>query len=82
MFAKINSDSRSMMESVDEIIWSISPMNESLQGIVLRLREYAKPLAESKNIKFEFKTDTQIEKLNLDVEVRRNLYLIVKEAIN
>jgi two-component system, NarL family, sensor histidine kinase UhpB len=82
MFTKINSDSKSVMESVDEIIWSISPMNDSLQGIILRLKEYAQPLAVSKNIKFEMKADAEIEKLNLDVEVRRNLYLIVKEAIN
>lgn len=82
MFTKINSDSKSVMESVDEIIWSISPMNDSLQGIILRLREYAQPLAESKSMKFEIKADTNIEKTKLETEVRRNLYLIVKEAVN
>ncbi len=82
MFTKINADSKSVMESVDEIIWSISPMNDSLQGIILRLKEYAQPLAESKNMKFDLKTDDHIEKLNLESEIRRNLYLIVKEAIN
>lgn len=82
MFTKINSDSKSVMESMDEIIWSISPINDSLQGIIMRLREFGQPLAESKGIKFELKADALIEKLNLDIEVRRNLYLIVKEAIN
>ncbi|MCP9766436.1 hypothetical protein EGI22_00860 [Lacihabitans sp. LS3-19] len=82
MFTKINSDSKSVMESVDEIIWSISPMNDSLQGIILRLKEYAQPLADSKNIKFELKVEEGFDKIKLETEVRRNLYLIVKEAIN
>lgn len=82
MFTKIHADSQHVMESVDEIIWSVNPVNDSLQGILLRLREYAQPLAESKNITFDFKTDEAIEKMILPMEIRRNLYLIVKEAIN
>jgi two-component system, NarL family, sensor histidine kinase UhpB len=82
MFTKIHTDSQHVMESVDEIIWSVNPVNDSLKGIILRLREYAQPLAESKNIAFELKADEAIENLNLSMEIRRNLYLIVKEAIN
>lgn len=82
MFTKIHSDSQHVMESVDEIIWSVNPVNDSLQGILLRLREYALPLAESKNIAFDFKVDEGIEHLALPMEIRRNLYLIIKEAIN
>ncbi|RYU96224.1 tetratricopeptide repeat-containing sensor histidine kinase [Emticicia agri] len=82
MFSKIHSDSQHVMESVDEIIWSVNPVHDSLQGILLRLREYALPLAESKNISFDFKVDEDIENLALPMEIRRNLYLIIKEAIN
>jgi signal transduction histidine kinase len=82
MFTKIYSDSQHVMESVDEIIWSVNPVHDSLQGILLRLREYALPLAESKNISLDFKVDKGIEHLSLPMEIRRNLYLIIKEAIN
>lgn len=82
MFSKIHSDSQHVMESVDEIIWSVNPVHDSLQGILLRLREYAIPLAESKNMKLDFKLDDGIEQLTLPMEIRRNLYLIIKEAIN
>lgn len=82
MFTKIHSDSQHVMESVDEIIWSVNPVHDSLQGILLRLREYAIPLAESKNIMLDFKVDEGIEHLTLSMEIRRNLYLIIKEAIN
>ncbi|CAH0997637.1 hypothetical protein EMA8858_03771 [Emticicia aquatica] len=48
------------MNKVDEIIWSVSPINDSVQGILLSLREYAQPLAESKNIAFDFKVDENL----------------------
>lgn len=82
MFSKINSDSRTVMESVDEIIWSISPVHDNLQGIILRIREFAAPLAESAGFTFEITADPEIGQANVPADVRRNLYLIIKEAVN
>lgn len=82
MFSKINSDSKIVMESVDEIIWSISPVHDNLQGIILRIREFAVPLAESSGFTFEITADPEIGQVNVPADVRRNLYLIIKEAIN
>lgn len=82
MFSKINSDSKTMMDSVDEIVWSISPVHDNLQGIILRIREFAAPLAESAGFAFEITAAGEIGQLNLPADVRRNLYLIIKEAVN
>lgn len=82
MFSKINSDSKTVMESVDEIIWSVSPVHDNLQGIILRIREFIIPLAESAGFQFEIHADSRIGLLNLSADVRRNLYLIIKEAVN
>lgn len=82
MFSKINSDSKTVMESVDEIIWSVSPVHDNLQGIILRIREFAAPLAESAGFTFEIMAGSGVSQLNLPADVRRNLYLIIKEAVN
>lgn len=82
MVQKIYGDARQILESIDEIIWTINPGNDSLQRIALRLQEYAQPLMESKNIRFSFQIDPTLEGLPISMEVRRNLYLIGKEAIN
>lgn len=79
---KINTDARQILESVDEIIWTINPGNDSLQRIAFRLQEYAQPLMESKNIQFALSIDSALDTLPISMEVRRNLYLIGKEAIN
>jgi signal transduction histidine kinase len=82
MVQKIYTDARQILESIDEIIWTINPGNDSLQRIVLRLQEYAQPLMESKQIAFSFYVDPALDQLPVSMEVRRNLYLIGKEAIN
>lgn len=82
MVQKIYTDARQILESIDEIIWTINPGNDSLQRIVLRLQEYAQPLMESKQIGFTFSVDPALEQLPVSMDVRRNLYLIGKEAIN
>ncbi len=82
MMQKIYTDARQILDAIDEIIWTINPSNDSLVQIALRLREYAQPLMESKNIQFNLITDPQLVDLPISMEVRRNLYLIGKEAIN
>lgn len=79
---KINTDARQILEVIDEIIWTINPGNDSLQRIILRLQEYAQPLMESKGIQFSVVSDPGLESLPISMDVRQNLYLISKEAIN
>jgi len=79
---KIGHDSRDVLNSMDDIIWSVNPQNDSLSSLVVRLREYAIPLCESKNISFAMNVDESIYSMKLGMDERRNIFLIVKEAIN
>ncbi len=79
---KIGIDSREVLNSMDDIIWSVNPKNDSLSYLVTRLREYAIPVCESKNITFDMHIDKAIHTLKLEMEQRRNIYLITKESIN
>jgi signal transduction histidine kinase len=80
--SKIGTDSRSVLNAMDDIIWSVNPQNDSLSSLAVRLREYAIPMCESKNILFHLNVDEAIYSLRLGMEERRNIFLIVKEAIN
>ncbi|GAB3715889.1 hypothetical protein GCM10027592_56720 [Spirosoma flavus] len=78
---KVYSDARQILESMDEIIWTIKPSNDSLQRILLRLQTYAQPLMESKGIQFSFQITTEVAQVPIPIEHRRNVYLIGKEAL-
>jgi ligand-binding sensor domain-containing protein/two-component sensor histidine kinase len=80
--SKITDNSQRMMEAMDDIVWSIKPMNDSIQKITARMREFATGILEAKDIEVNFKVDDDVNKIKLDMEARRDLFLIFKEAIN
>jgi signal transduction histidine kinase len=79
---KISDNSTRMMEAMDDIVWSINPMNDSMQKVTARMREFATGVLEAKNIDYTFKVDEAVNELKLDMEARRDLFLLFKEAIN
>ena len=65
---KISDNSSRMMEAMDDIVWSINPMNDSMQKVVARMREFATGVFEAKNIEYSFKVDEAVHDLKLDME--------------
>jgi signal transduction histidine kinase len=82
LLKKIGSNAHNMLESMDDIVWSVNPSNDRFQYLDMRIREYAIPLFESKNIRFKISTPPEPATLSLSMDVRRNLFLIAKEAVN
>ncbi len=82
MIREIGTSAHDMLERIDDIIWSVNPSNDKFQDLGLRIREFAIPLFESKNILFSFEIPERLATIKLQMETRRNLYLIAKEAVN
>jgi ligand-binding sensor domain-containing protein/two-component sensor histidine kinase len=79
---RITSISQQMMESMDDIIWSINPVNDNMERVIVRMREFAAGILEPKNIKLEFDVDDKVSEIGIKMKGRRDLFLIFKEAIN
>ncbi len=82
MLRKIGKNARNMLESMDDIIWSVNPQNDSFQNIIVRIREYAIPLLEPLDAKFSIIVPENVISLKVSMDMRRNLFLIAKEAVN
>lgn len=80
--SKITDNSQHMMEAMDDIVWSIKPDNDNMQKIVARMREYSSAILEPKEIEISFRVGEHIYDLKLNMETRRDVFLIFKEAIN
>ena len=80
--SKISDNSQRMMEAMDDIVWSIKPDNDTIQKITGRMREFATSVLEAKDIDLDFKVDENVKDVKLDMEARRDFFLIFKEAIN
>ena len=81
-FTKIAEQSSRMMESMSDIVWSISPGNDSLGQVVSKMKEFAAEILEPKNITYRFTGDDSLKDTTLSLEKRKNLFLIFKEAVN
>jgi signal transduction histidine kinase len=79
---KISDNSQRMMEAMDDIVWSIKPANDSMQKITARMREFATGILEAKDIDLDFKVDEKVNEVKLNMEARRDFFLIFKEAVN
>lgn len=82
LLEKIGSSSRNMIESVNDMVWAINPQNDSFENIIKRMRTFASEILGAKDIAFHFDFDKNILQSKLKMEIRRNLYLIFKEAVN
>ncbi|MEO6692612.1 MAG: ATP-binding protein, partial [Saprospiraceae bacterium] len=78
----IGDSSRKMLDAMADIVWTINPENDQFEKIILRMRGFAYELLGAKGMDFEFVADEELAKLKLPMEVRKNLYLIFKEATN
>ena len=80
--SKISEYSQRMMDTMDDIVWSIKPSNDSMIKITSRMREFATNVLEPKEIDFDFTVNEEIYDIKLNMEARRDFFLIFKEAVN
>lgn len=79
---KMGESSREMVTGMSDIVWAINPANDSGQKMVNRMEAYATDICAVKNIKLHFSCDERIVQQVLPLEVRKNVYLVFKEAVN
>jgi len=79
---KIKDNSGKMMESMSDIVWAINPANDSIEKVLIRMKEFAAEMLEPARINYYFDTEGSLDKSLLNLEQRKDLYMIFKEAIN
>lgn len=71
-----------VVDDMGEIIWAMNPKNDSAEGFASYLRQYAANYLEQTGIEAVFNLQEDIPEIKLSSEMRRNLFLVVKEALH
>ncbi len=79
---KITEQSAAVQQGISDIVWAVKPENDKLGNMVIRMREYVAQTLESKNIHTVIKIDENVLDKTLDMNQRRDFFLVFKEAIN
>ena len=82
MLEEIKQNSIAVMERMDDIVWNINPNNDSMEKLFLRIKIFAAKLFEAKGINYKIDIDENVNHIDVLMEYRQHIYLIMKEAIN
>ena len=82
MLKQVSSNTDAMMEALSDIVWAINTRNDRFDNVVNRMRAFAIELLEPANIQIRFNVSEGLADVQLDMQQRKNLYLIFKEALN
>jgi signal transduction histidine kinase len=69
------------MDALSDIVWSINTRNDGMDNFFIKANEYLSETLEVQGIAYEFKIDPEMEHLKMGMILRKELYLIFKEAI-
>jgi ligand-binding sensor domain-containing protein/two-component sensor histidine kinase len=78
----ISDISRKLVDSMSDIVWVVNPSRDSLHDLIIRLKDTYSELLNSLQISFKTRNLEKLTDVKLPMEVKQNLYLIFKEAIN
>lgn len=79
---EISERASEVIDNVSEIVWAMNPKNDTLDNLIAHLRRYAVRYLNLAQIKCTFTAPDDIPAHRLTAEVRRNLFLVVKEALH
>ncbi len=79
--SRIHRHTQVIMEKMSEMVWVVNPANDNLRKMMLRIREFAAELLEPVDIRLVFSGMADAELIKLNPEQRKNIYLILKEAL-
>lgn len=82
LLQKITEYTKQSMEAMNDIVWMINTRNDRFENIMVRMRTLASEFSEMSNCILHLDFDENLNHVKLNMEERKNFYLIYKEAIN
>ncbi len=81
ILVRMSSNAKETMDKMGDIVWMIKPNETEAGSLKQRMERFAYEIGGSKNIEVRLQLD-ELEKAQLTMEQRKNIYLIFKEALN
>ena len=82
LIEKISISSRETISKLGEIIWAIKPENDNLESLLSYIRNHIANFLEDTSIEYKIDFPASATGLVIHPELKRNLFLVLKEALN
>src|SRR6185436_6133850 len=78
----ISGTSSELVDSMSDIVWAVNPSRDHLVDLIKRMRRFASDVFTAHRIAFRFEAPSDERDIPLGTEMRREVLLIFKEAVN
>jgi len=79
---QISQTARDTTHSLDEIVWAVNPSNDTLDGLITYACKYAQEYLTVAGLRYRAEVPPQLPAAVIPPEVRHNVFLAFKEAVN
>jgi len=79
---RIYDTSRELTRAMDEIVWAVNPQHDTLDSLATYLGKFGQDFLAAAHIKCRLDVPMQLPSWPLTAEMRHNLFLAFKEALN
>ena len=78
----VSSLAREVIQNVEEIVWTVNPRNDSLERFTAYVCEFSERVITGAGLRFRWEAPDEIPAVPLPSDLRHNLFLVTKEALN
>jgi signal transduction histidine kinase len=78
---QISQTARETTRALDEIVWTVNPSNDTLDGLVNYVCKYAQDYLAVAGLRYRLDAPAQLPTSPISPEVRHNVFLAAKEAV-
>jgi signal transduction histidine kinase len=82
MIHKISAQSKVLLENMSDIVWSMKSARDNTTTLEAKIKNFGVELLIDKNIDFGYHISTDAEAALRGIAVRKNILLLIKEAMN
>ncbi len=79
---KIVTNANELVQKMNELIWAMNEKNDTLEDLLFYTRAYSAEYAEENNLQLEINLPEAIPAVLISGELRRNVFLTVKESLH
>ena len=79
---QISNKSKYMIEAMDDMLWTIDPLNDNMRKTILRIKEITEGLITFYKCDIDLIVDHKVERLELDMKQRHEFLFFYKETMS
>ena len=79
---RISGSARQLTRAMDEIVWAVDPQHDTFDGLLDYVSAFAEDFLHTAGIRCRMDLPPTLPSAGVDAELRYNLFLAVKEALN